>query len=85
MRITVLLFAAARERVGERQVILDLDEGATVGQLRHELGCRFPALDALKLVLCVAVNQEYCPDCTVLRSADEVAVLPPVSGGSGRR
>ena len=85
MEITVLLFAAARECAGERQVTVSLEEEATVSRLKQELGCRFPALKALAPVLSVAVNQEYRPDNTVLRSEDEVAVLPPVSGGSGRR
>lgn len=85
MRIKVLLFAAARDCAGEREVTLSLEEDATVSQLKQELGCRFPALGVLAPVLSVAVNQEYSPDRTVLRPEDEVAVLPPVSGGSGRR
>ena len=85
MRITVLLFAAARERVGERQVSFELGDVVTVGGLKVELGRRYPALGDLAPVLSVAVNQEYRDDDTVVRSDDEIAVLPPVSGGSGRR
>ncbi len=54
---------------------VSLEEEATVSRLKQELGCRFPALKALAPVLSVAVNQEYRPDNTVLRSEDEVAVL----------
>ena len=85
MTVTVLLFAAARERVGERQVTLEVGDVATVGGMKEELGRRFPALSDLGSVVSVAVNEEYSPDDSVLRVGDEIAVLPPVSGGAGRR
>ncbi len=76
----VRFFARARELAGTDAVDLDLPS-ATLAALRAELARRYPALAPLLAHSALAVNGEYGDDAQVLTGADEVAVLPPVSGG----
>ena len=79
MQISVRLFAGLRERAGLARRALDLPDGATVGDVwgRLELGDE-PA------GLLYAVNREYAAADLALVDGDEVAVIPPVSGGDFR-
>jgi len=80
MQVTVRLFAMLRERAGAGSVDLELPDGARVGDAVAELG---PLAEGLPLVM--AVNREYAPEDRVLTPGDELALIPPVSGGSGER
>jgi molybdopterin converting factor subunit 1 len=80
MFITVQLFARARELAGAGEARIELDEGVTVGGLRTALAGRFPLAELLA-VSRIAVNHDFAPDSSVLQASDEVAVIPPVSGG----
>jgi MoaE-MoaD fusion protein len=76
MEITVMLFAMLRERAGSRHLTLELPEGARVSDALAELGDL-----AAGLPLVMAVNREYAPEDHVLDPGDELALIPPVSGG----
>jgi molybdopterin converting factor subunit 1 len=76
MQVTVRLFAMLRERAGARQVELELPEGARV---RDALAALDGLADGLPLVM--AVNREYAPEDAPLSPGDELALIPPVSGG----
>jgi molybdopterin converting factor subunit 1 len=78
--INVLAFGITKEIVGGRSVKIDTDEGATVGTVRNKLLQSFPGLQQLAC-LRMAVNNEFAEDDQVVHSQDEVALLPPVSGG----
>ena len=82
LKVGIRLFAGYREKVGEGQVEMELPEGATVGYLAEEMVRRYPGLveDHQKLV--VAVNHEYRDHAYALDDGDEVALIPPVSGGT---
>jgi len=80
--MTVHLFAAARDLAGTATVVLDLPQGATVAELRQELLHQLPALATLLPRCLIAVNHEFAPDALSLKPQDEIAVIPPVSGGS---
>jgi MoaE-MoaD fusion protein len=81
--VTVLFFAGAREAAGTRKTSVQA-AGRTVEELVGELCSTFgEALRALLPSCAVWVNRSAAPRTTVLRSGDEVAVLPPVSGGCG--
>ena len=80
MRLEVLLFASYRESVGLGRLTLYLDEGATVRDLTHAMRSRFPRLPEPSRIV-VAVNNEYQEHDFVLSDGDEVALIPPVSGG----
>lgn len=80
MTIRLLTFGIARDICGGAELELDLPEGATVGQLREQLLRRYPRLLDLRAIA-IAVNSEYARDDQPLRPDDEVALIPPVSGG----
>jgi len=82
IEIGVRFFAHLRERVGRSCEKIKLRQGATVSELWDELISRYPALAGAGRFR-VAVNQEYASDEQVLADSDEVAIIPPVSGGSG--
>jgi molybdopterin synthase catalytic subunit len=77
MEVTVLLFAMLRERAGARELTIELPEGARVRDALASLGDI-----AAGLPLVMAVNREYAPEDQVLDPGDELALIPPVSGGS---
>jgi molybdopterin converting factor subunit 1 len=83
MRVQVLYFASSREAAGTSSQELELPSGATTGALRAALLAAHPALTDLMGSCVLAVNQEYvAPDTeVVLRDGDEIALIPPLSGG----
>ena len=85
MRVTIRLFAGYRERVGATRIDLDLPEGSTVGRMAEEMLRAYPAIAVDPSRLVVAVNQEYREHDFTLSPGDEVALIPPVSGGSSDR
>lgn len=82
IRVRLLFFGAARERVGHTELDFTLAAGANLHTLRARLLARFPALAPFGASLLAAVNEEYATDETLLHDGDEVAFFPPVSGGS---
>jgi molybdopterin synthase catalytic subunit len=83
VRIRVRLFAMQRELAGTRQVELDLQEGATIEDAWRALVERFPGLAPGRASVRFAHNGGYAPAETRLGDGDEVAMIPPVSGGAG--
>ena len=81
MKITVLFFASCRDAVGHRSCDWEIEEGYRVEDLQRELVAAYPQLAAVQQVLSIAVNAEYAGKHTVLKAGDEVALIPPVSGG----
>jgi molybdopterin converting factor subunit 1 len=81
MKVHVLLFAEAKSAAGDSAVSLKLPHGANVQQLREELRRRFPQLASLLQRSAIAVNQCIVDDQTVVHDLDEIAWVPPVSGG----
>jgi molybdopterin synthase catalytic subunit len=83
MNITVLFFATLKERTGAKSVELELPEGAQVGELKQALKERFPAAAPALDSSVVSVNREFAFDEDAIPDGAEVALFPPVSGGSG--
>ena len=82
MRITVKLFAILRDRAGGvSEVMLDLPAGATVGDAVRRVGEKFPDLTSFLPRIAFAVNQTYVKREAALDEGDELALIPPVSGG----
>ena len=77
--MTVLFFAAARDLAGADSIAVE--PSATVADLRAELARRIPALAGLLAKSAIAVNHDFAEDDRGLQPTDEVAVIPPVSGG----
>jgi molybdopterin synthase catalytic subunit len=84
MRVRVKLFGAVREAVGEKEISVELREGASAADLRGLLARDHPIFESLGGRLAVAINLEVSDSEAALSDGDEVAFLPPVSGGAGR-
>jgi MoaE-MoaD fusion protein len=84
MRVRVLFFGVLKDLAGKSGEPVDLPEGASVLDLLAHYEERIPALRKSLPSLAVAVNQQYSGTETRLNSDDEVALLPPVSGGSAK-
>jgi molybdopterin synthase catalytic subunit len=82
VRVSIRLFAGLHDLVGRREVELELVDGATVADLRHQLASQYPAIMPFMGTLVCAVNEEYVPNEHRLNPGDQVALIPPVSGGS---
>jgi molybdopterin synthase catalytic subunit len=81
MRIAVKLFAAGRALAGASEATIELGPHATAGDVRRALAEQHAALAALAGRSLIAVNAEYADDATPLAAGDDVALIPPVSGG----
>ena len=82
MKVHVRLFAGLHDLLGERNVTLELSEGATVADLREQLSRRYPVITPYLPTLVCAVAEEYATPDHQLQEGDDVALIPPVSGGS---
>ena len=82
MRIRTRLFATYREAVGRSELSLEAPDGATAGQLVGQLRAEHPQLGRAAENAMLAVNQEYVGPDFRLHDGDELALIPPVSGGS---
>ena len=84
MQVRVRLFGSLREAAGAATLILELPEGARVEDVREALAARIPAAARLGPRVAVALNHAVAAPGARLAEGDEVALLPPVSGGSAR-
>lgn len=82
MRVNVKLFARLRELVGAGELTLDVPGATTVADVWAALVAAHPATEAYARSMSCAVNLEYARLTTRVADGDEVAFLPPVSGGS---
>jgi molybdopterin synthase catalytic subunit len=84
MQIQVLFFGMLKDWMGRSSDSLSLPENSTLGDVVAHYEAIVPRLKDFAASIAMSVNQEYAgPDCR-LRSGDEIALLPPVSGGQGR-
>jgi len=80
MKVRVLFFASIRERAGRREVTVSLPDGTVLDQLVRMIGNEIaPMTEGERMML--SINGKYASGEEVLRDGDEVALLPPVSGG----
>lgn len=83
MRIRVLFFGVLRDVVGVREDSLDVPEGGRLETVFEHYAARFPKLREMAASTVLALNQQFSAPSAPLAEGDEVAFLPPVSGGSG--
>jgi molybdopterin converting factor subunit 1 len=84
MRVTVRLFARLHDLTGTGEVIRELPAPATAHAVWKALVAEWPALREYEKTMSVAVNAEYARMTTDVHDGDEIAFLPPVSGGCDR-
>ena len=80
MNLKVLLFGIAKDIAGQNEIAFDMERPITVKQFKESLQKQYPDLESLAH-FAVAVNQEFASDNQVINETDEIALLPPVSGG----
>ncbi len=83
MTVRVRVFAGLREVLGKHDITVSLPAGADVGRLLAQLSAEYPGVGLPNRRFAVAVNRSYAAAERMLADGDEVALLPPVSGGAG--
>ena len=78
--MNILLFGIIKDIIGETEMRFQYTENVCVKDLKDHLRKEYPKLKDLRSIL-VAVNNEYASDNRVLQEKDEIALIPPVSGG----
>jgi molybdopterin converting factor subunit 1 len=81
MHVTIRLFARLREMAGAPEIRRTLPDGSSVRTAWDSLVGEFPGFDDYSRAVSCAVNEEYVRMTTLLSDGDDVAFLPPVSGG----
>ncbi len=81
MRVTVRLFARLRDIAGASELTREVEAGATIGAVWSQLAAEFPGLEPYGRSISSAVNADYARMDQPVHDGDEVAFLPPVSGG----
>jgi molybdopterin synthase catalytic subunit len=84
MRVRLLLFAGLREAVGKKDVVLELEKDASLEELMKRVEAQLPVVARYRGRLLISLNAKRVSMDTTLQDGDEVALLPPMSGGSGR-
>lgn len=79
--VNVKFFAVIRDIVGAADLLMSLPEPSSASALVNALGMKYPELGKWRQHLRIAVNNEYVGEDYLLKDADEVALIPPVSGG----
>jgi molybdopterin converting factor subunit 1 len=83
MRVTIRLFARLRELIGSGEMIREAPSGATIRTVWNGLVAEYPSIAPYSESMSCAINAEYARMTTPVSDGDEVAFLPPVSGGAG--
>src|SRR5208337_1941829 len=83
MQVRVLFFGMLKDMVGHSEESKEILEGADLAAVFAAYAARYPAVDALRGRIVMALNQEFADPSARLAEGDEIAFLPPVSGGAG--
>jgi molybdopterin converting factor subunit 1 len=81
MRVTVRLFARLRDLAGTGELVREVAPGSDARQVWDDLVLEWPGLRAYEKTMSVAVNAEYAKMTAAVHDGDEIAFMPPVSGG----
>ena len=84
VRVRVLFFGMLRDIVGAAEQHVELEDGARLTSVFETFARQFPMLKGMESSIVLARNQEFCERSAAVAEGDEIAFLPPVSGGSGR-
>jgi len=82
MQVQVRLFARYRELAGTGTICVDVPDSSTALDVFDRVAARYPDMQAMRASTLMAVDQEFVKPHTELRDGEELALMPPVSGGS---
>jgi molybdopterin converting factor small subunit len=85
MRLTIHLFAATRQRIGQSTISIEVPDGSDVACLREAISSTYPELAPLLASSRIAIDSEYAGDDRVISLDSDIALIPPVSGGQPDR
>jgi molybdopterin converting factor small subunit len=80
-KIDLRLYASIKDVLGKDRIDIDWTKNMTVGDLRKQLDASYPILSIVKARFSISVNRKPVGDSELIRNTDELAVLPPISGG----
>jgi len=81
IKITVKLFAAFQEAIATSEIVLDMAVGSAVSEVYDQLVLQYPHLEKWRSLTRFAINLDFVDSKTILEDGDEIALIPPVSGG----